>query len=45
MMHPAQRPRLRRRGTLATSMVLTEAIRKLAAQEELALIVCGRQTH
>ncbi len=30
--------------TLATSMVLTEAIRKLASQEELALILCGRQT-
>lgn len=30
--------------TLATSMVLTEAIRKLAQQEELALIICGRQT-
>jgi len=30
--------------TLATSMVLTEAIRKLASQEELAVIMCGRQT-
>lgn len=30
--------------TLATSMVLAEAIRKLAQQEELAIIVCGRQT-
>jgi len=30
--------------TLATSMVLTEAIRKLAQQEELAAVICGRQT-
>lgn len=30
--------------TLATSMVLTEAIRKLAQQEELAVVICGRQT-
>ena len=30
--------------TLATSMVLTEAIRKLSQQEELAMIICGRQT-
>jgi len=30
--------------TLATSMVLTEAIRKLARQEELAIVMCGRQT-
>jgi electron transfer flavoprotein beta subunit len=30
--------------TLATSMVLTEAIRKLASQEELAIVMCGRQT-
>ncbi len=30
--------------TLATSMVLTEAIRKLAQQEELAIVMCGRQT-
>ena len=30
--------------TLATSMVLTQAIRKLAEQEELAIIMCGRQT-
>ncbi len=30
--------------TLATSMVLAEAIRKLARQEELAIVMCGRQT-
>ena len=30
--------------TLATSMVLTEAVRKLAEKEELAIIICGRQT-
>ena len=30
--------------TLATSMVLTEAIRKLSEEEELVAIVCGRQT-
>jgi electron transfer flavoprotein beta subunit len=30
--------------TLATSMVLTEAIRRLAQQEELAIVMCGRQT-
>ena len=30
--------------TLATSMTLTEAVRKLAQQEELAIIMCGRQT-
>jgi electron transfer flavoprotein beta subunit len=30
--------------TLATSMVLTEAIRKLARKEELAIVMCGRQT-
>jgi electron transfer flavoprotein beta subunit len=30
--------------TLATSMVLTEAIRKLSEQEELGIIMCGRQT-
>ena len=30
--------------TLATSMVLTEAIRKLSQQEELGIIMCGRQT-
>jgi electron transfer flavoprotein beta subunit len=30
--------------TLATSMVLAEAIRKLAGQEELAMVLCGRQT-
>jgi len=30
--------------TLATSMVLTEAIRKLAEKDELAVIMCGRQT-
>ena len=30
--------------TLATSMVLTEAIRKLSEKEELAIIMCGRQT-
>jgi electron transfer flavoprotein beta subunit len=30
--------------TLATSMTLAEAIRKLAQQEELALVLCGRQT-
>jgi electron transfer flavoprotein beta subunit len=30
--------------TLATSMVLTEAIRRLAEKEELATVMCGRQT-
>jgi len=30
--------------TLATSMVLAEAIRRLAQQEEIALVLCGRQT-
>jgi electron transfer flavoprotein beta subunit len=30
--------------TLATSMTLAEAIRKLAQQEEIALVICGRQT-
>jgi electron transfer flavoprotein beta subunit len=30
--------------TLATSMTLTAAIRKLAEQEELAIVMCGRQT-
>jgi electron transfer flavoprotein beta subunit len=30
--------------TLATSMVLTEAIRRLAQKEELAIVMCGRQT-
>ena len=30
--------------TLATSMVLAEAIKRLAEQEEVALVLCGRQT-
>ena len=30
--------------TLATSMVLTEAVRRLAEKEELAFVLCGRQT-
>jgi len=30
--------------TLATSMVLTEAIRRLAEKEEIALVLCGKQT-
>lgn len=30
--------------TLATSMVLMGAIRKLAEKEELAMVICGRQT-
>jgi electron transfer flavoprotein beta subunit len=30
--------------TLATSMVLTGAIKKLAENEELAMVICGRQT-
>jgi electron transfer flavoprotein beta subunit len=30
--------------TLATSMVLSEAVRKLAQREELAIVMCGRQT-
>lgn len=30
--------------TLATSMVLTGAIKKLAEKEELAMVICGRQT-
>jgi len=30
--------------TLATSMVLAEAIRRLAREEEVAVVLCGRQT-
>jgi len=30
--------------TLATSLVLAEAIRKLAQKEEVAIVICGRQT-
>lgn len=30
--------------TLATTMVLTEAIKRLAEKEEVALIICGKQT-
>jgi electron transfer flavoprotein beta subunit len=30
--------------TLATSMVLTGAIKKLAEKDELAMVICGRQT-
>ena len=30
--------------TLATSMVLSEAVKRLAQKEEIAMIVCGRQT-
>ena len=30
--------------TLATSMVLAEAIKRLARQEEVVLVICGRQT-
>jgi electron transfer flavoprotein beta subunit len=30
--------------TLATSMVLAEAIKRLASEEEVALVVCGRQS-
>jgi electron transfer flavoprotein beta subunit len=30
--------------TLATSMVLSEAIRKLTMKDELALVICGKQT-
>jgi electron transfer flavoprotein beta subunit len=30
--------------TLATSMVLSQAIKKLALKEELALVICGKQT-
>jgi len=30
--------------TLATSKVLAEAVRKLAQNEELAVVICGRQT-
>jgi electron transfer flavoprotein beta subunit len=30
--------------TLATSFVLAEAVRKLAAKDELALVICGKQT-
>lgn len=30
--------------TLATSMVLAEAIKRLADQEEVALVICGRQS-
>jgi electron transfer flavoprotein beta subunit len=30
--------------TLATSQVLSEAIKKLSAKEEVAIVICGRQT-
>lgn len=30
--------------TLATSMVLAESIKRLAQQEEVALVICGKQT-
>jgi electron transfer flavoprotein beta subunit len=30
--------------TLATSMVLAEAIKKLGKKEEVAMVICGRQT-
>ncbi len=30
--------------TLATSMVLAEAIKRLAQKEEVAIVICGRQT-
>ena len=30
--------------TLATSMVLAEAIKRLAEQEEVAMVICGKQT-
>jgi len=30
--------------TLATSMVLAEAIKRLTSQEEVALVICGRQS-
>ncbi len=30
--------------TLATSMVLAEAIKRLAQKEEVAMVICGRQT-
>jgi electron transfer flavoprotein beta subunit len=30
--------------TLATSMVLAEAIKRLAQKEEVALVICGKQT-
>lgn len=30
--------------TLATSMVLAEAIKRLARQEEIAMVLCGKQT-
>ena len=30
--------------TLATSMVLAEAIKRLSQKEEIALVICGRQT-
>jgi len=30
--------------TLATSMVLAEAIRRLAQKEEVAIVICGKQT-
>jgi electron transfer flavoprotein beta subunit len=30
--------------TLATSMVLAEAIKRLASEEEVALVICGKQT-
>jgi electron transfer flavoprotein beta subunit len=30
--------------TLATSMVLAEAIKRLAEKEEMALVICGKQT-
>jgi electron transfer flavoprotein beta subunit len=30
--------------TLATSMVLSEAVKKLAQKDELAMVICGKQT-
>jgi len=30
--------------TLATSLVLSEAIKRLAQEEEVAAVICGRQT-
>jgi len=30
--------------TLATSIVLAETVKKLAQEEEISIVICGRQT-
>jgi len=37
-------PAFRGSDTLATSMVLAEAIKRLAEKEEVAMVICGKQT-